>query len=617
MKLLTATVRLYRNFIDSGPVEFHDSITCLIGKNESGKTAFLAALHSLNPARETLSPPEIVRDYPRWRKVRDKREGDLEDVAYVEATFELTPDEREAVQDVVDLPLPQPLGVRVSRTYGGSVEVAVEASDEIWCRTVIDQVEQDGLRVKLAEARTLGEIRSITEAEAGDIDGRTKQYRPYQSVLDAVDAAEAASTGKLSPEQASVVLDRLPEFFYFDAVSGLPGRIDLTELRGKTNSQLDKSEQTALALLELAGVTADDFMSGEFEVRAAELEAAKNEITRQVFECWTQNQELQVQFVTDSETRAAPGGRGETVVHRYLDVRLDDLRHGMTTNFETRSTGFQWFFSFIVAFSAFESRDDVIILLDEPGLGLHAKAQEDLLRFIEERLADGRQVVYTNHSPFMVNPRRMERARLVEDLTTRTEPDIGAKVSSDTLSVKGDTLFPLQAALGYDLAQNLFVGGQDNLVVEGPADLIYLTTLSEHLQAQERTGLKDGVTIVPVGGADKIPTFVALLGAHLDDVSVLVDAGKSGNQRLQDMVDRGLLKKQRLISVGEVTGNRDPDIEDLFTDKEYLELYNSAYGGSVGEADLSGDDSIVRRLERHVGGRFDHLKHGYRLDSTA
>ena len=36
---------------------------------------------------------------------------------------------------------------------------------------------------------------------------------------------------------------------------------------------------------------------------------------------------------------------------------------------------------------------------------------------------------------------------------------------------------PLQAALGYDLAQTLFVA-PDNLLVEGSADLIYLQILS-------------------------------------------------------------------------------------------------------------------------------------------
>ena len=143
--------------------------------------------------------------------------------------------------------------------------------------------------------------------------------------------------------------------------------------------------------------------------------------------------------------------------------------------------------------------------------------------------------MHTTHSPFMVNPIYLERARLVEDRTTREDPDIGAKISTDILSVRGDTLFPLQAALGYDIAQNLFIG-RNNLIVEGPSDLVFLTIFSEFCVGKDFTFLNLKITIVPVGGADKIPTFVALLGSHLD-ITVLVDSLVTQNQRLQDMIN--------------------------------------------------------------------------------
>ena len=263
-------------------------------------------------------------------------------------------------------------------------------------------------------------------------------------------------------------------------------------------------------------------------------------------------------------------------------------------------------FFVIVAFSEFEKTKDVIILLDEPGLGLHARAQSDLLRFIDERLASECQVIYTTHSPFMVDPKRLEKARLVEDLTTRANPDMGAKISTDVLSVEGDTLFPLQASLGYDLAQNLFVGGF-NLIVEGPSDLIFLTTLSEFLESRETNHLDSRFKIIPVGGADKIPTFIALLGAHLD-VTVLVDSQVSQNQRLQSMIQQGILDAQRLISVGQVTQVSNSNVEDLFTPGEYLRFYNEAFDAALRVTDLIGNDSIIRRIERHRGSEFNHLR---------
>ena len=136
-----------------------------------------------------------------------------------------------------------------------------------------------------------------------------------------------------------------------------------------------------------------------------------------------------------------------------LKIRIWDQRHSLSLPFDEHSTGFRWFFSFLAAFSEYEfNNNPVLILLDEPALGLHAKAQTDFLRFIEERLSKRCQVIYTTHSPFMVQPNKLESVRTVEDLGRED----GAKINQDVLTKDPDTLFPLQGALGYDLVQNLF-----------------------------------------------------------------------------------------------------------------------------------------------------------------
>jgi hypothetical protein len=130
-------------------------------------------------------------------------------------------------------------------------------------------------------------------------------------------------------------------------------------------------------------------------------------------------------------------------------------------------------------------------------------------------------------------------------------------------------------------------------------------TVSEHLSSLGRIGLDPRWTLVPAGGAGNIPTFVSLLGAHLD-VTVLVDSTQEGSQRLIEFADRGILQKQRLISVASVTGTKEADIEDLFEPAEYLALYSEAFGQAVRESDLAGGDPLIRRIERKVGTKFDH-----------
>ena len=167
-----------------------------------------------------------------------------------------------------------------------------------------------------------------------------------------------------------------------------------------------------------------------------------------------------------------------------------------------------------------------MLLLDEPGLGLHARAQKDLLNFIDGRLAKRCQVIYTTHSPFMIQPGKLEQVRVVEDRGR----EIGSAISANVLSTDADTRFPLQGALAYDLARHLF-SGQNNLVIERTSDFTYLTVLSDWLREKGRKALDERWTLVPVGGVDMVPTFVALLGIPLD-VTVLVDARKPEHQRL-------------------------------------------------------------------------------------
>ena len=178
-------------------------------------------------------------------------------------------------------------------------------------------------------------------------------------------------------------------------------------------------------------------------------------------------------------------------------------------------------------------------------------------------------------------------------------------MSSDVLTRDRDTLFPLQGALGYDLVQHLFVA-ENNVVVEGTSDYAYLKLISDFLASKGRACLDPKWSIVPVGGADLIPTFVALLGNHLK-VTVLVDSRKEGHQRLERMAKDGYLEKQRIILVGDVLGRKTGDIEDLFEEDEYLGLYNKAFGKAIKAKDLKGNDPIVARIARLEGvERFDH-----------
>jgi hypothetical protein len=200
----------------------------------------------------------------------------------------------------------------------------------------------------------------------------------------------------------------------------------------------------------------------------------------------------------------------------------------------------------------------------------------------------------------MVDLSHLERVRVVEDLG----PEEGTVVRVQLMSRDPDALSPLQGALGYDIAQNIF-SGPDNLVVEGLSVYTYLVVMSEVLRSLGRSSLSERWRILPAGGAGTLPAAVALMGQELD-VTVVVDGGSKPPAKLQNLVDEGLLEATRIVVLGKVTGLINADIEDVFDVDDYLKLFNGAMAASLSSSDLgSGTDRVVARISR-VFGEFNH-----------
>ena len=593
MILREFSVARFRSVVSSGEIPIADDVTCLVGKNESGKTALLEALKTLNPARPAAF--DLADQYPRWLLVQDRKTGKAEETEPIGAVFELEDADRVALDQRFGRGTISASIVMVSRAYDGTPasDLAVDEA-----KAVAALIEEADVSPETKATLSRDSFAALTDSIAAARNA-PDVADPMQAELAAIERAiSRLLCGREFDEVVTeAVFELMPKFFYFSEYSILPGRIDLQKIAGN-DPPASTELQTAWALLRLADTDTSRLAEENYEIRKAELEAVSINLTKQVFTYWTQNAELKVDIDIDKVTETTP--TGQTAVARHLDVRVRDDRHGFTGNFGQRSSGFQWFFSFLAAFSEFESQQGrVIVLLDEPALTLHGRAQLDFLRFINERLAPSHQVIYTTHSPFMVETNRLERVRIVED----KGPELGAQVSTEVLATNPDSLFPLQAALGYDIAQSLFIGPY-NVLVEGTSDFTYITTISDHLKMKKRRFLDPRWRLLPCGGAQNIPAFVALLGGHLE-VTVLIDSSTAGAQRLTDLGKRGLLEPKRLVTVGEVLAAKNADIEDLFEIADYLLIFNGAFGKKHTEAALPPGDRIVKRIAEKFGD-FDH-----------
>ncbi|MFD8725637.1 ATP-dependent endonuclease [Streptomyces sp. NPDC059629] len=604
MQLVRARITDYRSVEDSDIFDVEKDVTCLVGKNESGKTTLLQALFRVNPV-EPAAFDEVV-DFPA-RKTRERKQLPAgKKIPVVRATFRFDDTEMKAIEEE--------LGPKAMRSAEFDVVIGYRDNSKTFNFSYNEAAVVDHLRSALdlpaAVAKAIGSAKTIADL-LGALD---RLDEPPSSATELADRIRSWRNSKLGCHLIDQYASpSMPKFVYFADYDTMPGKVALPDLiRRRASGDITRGERALLSLLDIAGVSPEEFQdSDQHERLIRELENSGNVISDEVFEYWSQNTELEVRLEV---LTPEPGAQPPLNEGPILQVRVFNRRHRASVPFDDRSRGFVWFFSFLAYFNEVEAAGttDLILLLDEPGLSLHGRAQEDLLRLIDERLAPKHQVLYTTHSPFMVDPDHLQRVRTVVDMERG-----GAKVSSEIFKADEDTAFPLLTAMGVEMTQTLFVG-EHTLLLEGPSDLIYLDVLTDAAETNGSVGLDPRWVKTPIGGSGKLSTFVTLLGANKLNVAVLVDSSTKDVGAVQRLRDNDQLAKNGLVEISEFTGTADADVEDLFDREFYLELVNRAYASeltkpiSVSELNAK-DPRVVRQIEavfkkRKIATRFNHYR---------
>lgn len=614
MFLVKAAVGPFRSINITQSLVIDSEVTVLVGMNEAGKTVLLKAFERSRDALD-LEKFDPIEDYPR----RDlstylKRHAADPDAATV-LTYSLTADEIAEIKEEFGATVPADFEFSVTHRYDNKIVIglAVDESSAIKAFSALLTGEPAAAASKAKSLRNIPEVLSAVSLTDED-------KVQLAALVTRINAAGKGWSSVLSWEIWKHLELLVPRFLYFSDYDLLPGKLNLNDLaqrieQAKANPKILEPKYRAVqALLRMADVSVADLAgTGGYEPLKAKIEAVSINLTDRVMEFWKQNEDLEVEVdIKTDPSDVAPFNNGPN-----LYLRIKNRRHrGVSTSFDQRSRGFIWFFSFLVWFDSVPHQLDpnkvlhqhLVLLLDEPGLALHALAQADFLRYIDQ-LASEHQVIYTTHSPFMVNVDRLHQVRLIEDRTT-----VGTTVSDTLSGTDPRTIFPLQAALGWTIAQSLFISPR-NLLVEGPSELVYLKLASALVEANGGDGLRDDVTVVPVGGLDKVVTFVALLGASGLQLAVLHDYAGAPDQKLDSLVRQKLLSKKALFNasqfrditkIGENT--KATDTEDLFEPDLYLKYFNAAFSVQLGktsikESDLPPGDRIVDRLERYIADK--------------
>ncbi|MCG7495202.1 AAA family ATPase [Thalassobius sp. Cn5-15] len=611
MQLSSFRIQNFRSIADSGEI-MASRITALLGRNESGKTNLLRALASLKPP-EGISELSKIKDFPRNRRLSEC----TPDTPVVETSWELTEQEWNLLQGIWPrAKAGEP--VRVGRNYAKGRWVSIPANPiefdqkhissvvkktSLAAKAVADKLEEGAKLSLVAAADAFAEqsapgdcaktwasaLKSATEAlgialAAADAELSEKQDDALSSLADLAEQILNDETAHQSAR--NWVGQHLPTFVYLADYPEIEGHQDISAfLQRKQQDQQTDADINFEKMCRVADLDPErlqELVNSNTEERNQLANRASAVISGELQSLWT-DRKLKVRFNPD-------GNHLETMVSEVTD------NYDVEVNLDERSRGFQWFFGFYMIFSADTQggeKDGAILLLDEPGLYLHAKSQGDLLRHLENDFKN--QILYTTHSPFMVPTHHLDWVR-----TVNISVDKGTSVTNDPT---GDarTLFPLQAALGYDLAQSLFLGGA-NLVVEGVTDYWLLSAASEYLSEIGGVGLDSRLTLTPAGGAQKIPYMVSLLVSENLDVIVLLDHEKDAAATKNGLIKGKLLRDQNVVSIAdaflEESRPNEADVEDLLDAAVYEALVRESYEKELQGKTLKINERIPRLAKR-------------------
>lgn len=572
MKLVKVRVQNYRSVEDSEEFEIGD-LTCLVGKNEAGKTAILSAMRGFNPSQPFEFDETI--DYPRRFSTRfnDRHPDDTAEV--IRTWWRLEDADKAEVEKNFGT------GVLKGDTFQAHFGFRYDG-DRIWEIEVDSAKVLENLLTKHAlDATERNVLHGVSDgpAAAKALSGLVERTPTQDALLQDIQKSRDSNFVK---GVIDILSARQPKFFFTSHFERMSGMVSIQKLQqDRQNKTVSVGDQIFLAFLEYAGTTLENLRDTDRrEALKATCEAASNEITEEIFQFWSQNNALEVVIEIDNAKPKDPAPFNTGMV---ADIRIKNTNHKATLPLSERSAGFVWFFSFLAQFKQLQKtpgNGNAIILLDEPGLTLHGKAQGDLLRYIVERLLPDHQVIFTTHSPFMVPMNRLADVRIVEDLIIEKpgkRPEIkGTKVRSDVLEVNDDTLFPLQGALGYEVTQSLFIGA-NTWLVEGPSDILYLQVLSQALTKRRREGLDPKWTLCPSGGIDKIAPFVRLFGGNRINMAVLSDIANGDKTKIENLKKADILKAGHFYTCADFTDQAEADVEDLFEAELFVEMLNGAY----------------------------------------
>lgn len=551
MEIKSFRIKNYRSIKDSGICYLSgDNITILAGKNESGKTAILEALEDFNTGkaiREEAIPiqnkelkPEIAVTFEICGetlqeifndmnfKIEATGSSDVEIIKKYPMDYLLS---KESIKRL-DIKCEQLLKRTQKEITGIYRQIKKVHSEFSQIGGTLPEINLDNPSNFISQ---LQDFRDQTHPNLEHISDEEKRDNFIPSIEDLINKIEEIDNLKFVDKKfIDQIKQWVPNFVLFSSFDDIfPSEIPLGDA---PNNELIK-DLVIISDLDLETIT-----SGSAEQKRRHKLQLNSKVKEDYKKFWTQD-------ITNLDIGWDSG---------ILEFFIEENEHFYRPNM--RSKGKQWHLAFYIRVSA-RAKEDVpnIILIDEPGLFLHATAQKDILMKLEDSANDA-PIVFSTHSPYLIEIDKLNRIRLI----SRTSEEEGTVISNKIhKGADKETLTPIITAIGLDLSMGLDIAKDNNIIVEGISDYYYLSAFKELLKFE----FKKEVHFIPSVGADKFSFLVPLMiGWGLNYCAVLDNDSKGRQIKKKLSKDFG----HTGIKITLVSENKDEEIEDLFERDDFI-----------------------------------------------
>lgn len=331
-------------------------------------------------------------------------------------------------------------------------------------------------------------------------------------------------------------------------------------------------------------------------------------IADRINEAWSQKEvEVSIRHKSDSTL---------SLYVRDLTASDDEEVNRPLTKISDRSDGFRWFFSFYVDIlkqSNGQNLEEKILLFDDPAIRLHPEGKRDWLKTVVDEVGQTDQVIYTAHSPYLIDKDHPSRMRIVQDTQ-----DKGTIIRKDVLDPEADpdSLEPLRNALGINLGDSPFIS-KKTVLVEGPSDYYIITgVLNYFKEYEDRYHFESGkVTINPTNGASQMPALASWLSSQDIDFAMVLDSDDEGQEVLNKIENNRYLgiEPDDVSLLSKPGLDEDVVIEDLIPTDYYLESFNTVLNNIADEIGVNYRNISVSEQENAQIGVKSPSKEGWEI----